>query len=575
MPELPAEYYGTWVELGYNNYPNDGTDAWLQSRLDLAIKFRNERQVPVWCGEFGVYKINCQQPDRIRWLTMVRSYLEDNNISWAMWEYGDGFGIYENARELFEYDVNIPIIEALGLMAPPQAEFQLVPDTTGFIIYDDFVAQRIFHASWATGGDFNLDFYSEDNPIEGNYCLAWSGPDLYSLIGLRFSPLHDLTQLRAENYWFNLYVRCNSNNSKFELRFLDTDTDDPDDHPWRMHYTLDNTKVNWDGTWQHLQIPLSFFREQGAYEDGTWYNPQGKFDWSQIEKFEIGTDYHDLHNIILYLDDIRITKPSDYNQRPYLGAAVELPGLIEAENYDLGGQDIAYWDSDNGNSGGQYRQDDVDLEITHDTGGGYNVGWTVDGEWLAYTVDVIKNKLDIEVRIASKFSDGRITFMLDADTLDSVAIPNTGDWQSWQSLILEDVEFEIGPNKILKLLITNGNFNINWIKFTSGGMSGITNYNLPTEFALEQNFPNPFNPTTIIRYSLPKSSQVRLEIFNLLGQNVRTLIDTKQQPGLHHVEWSIDIKENKKISSGIYFYYIEAICTDQTFTAMKKMIIMR
>ena len=61
---------------------------------------------------------------------------------------------------------------------------------------------------------------------------------------------------------------------------------------------------------------------------------------------------------------------------------------IQAENYDTGGEGVAYHDSDAGNKGGQYRSDGVDIESTTDTGGGYNVGWVAAGEWLEYTVNV-------------------------------------------------------------------------------------------------------------------------------------------------------------------------------------------
>ena len=266
MPDLLPEFYGTWIETAYNNYPNEGNDAWVQSRIDIAIQFMVERQVPIWCGEFGCLQFNCHQEDRIRWLTTVRTYFESHHISWAMWEYGDGFGIFEDPRELFEFDVNTPVIEALGLTVPAQSEYQYVPDTTGFVLYDDFLSQGIFHASWNTSGELN--FCSEDDPIEGDFCVSWSGSDLYCMMGMRFSPWHDLTQLKAENYLLHLWARCSKNDAKFELRFLDTDTEDPDDHPWRMHYTLDNTKITWDGTWQQIQIPLIDFTEQGAWEDG-------------------------------------------------------------------------------------------------------------------------------------------------------------------------------------------------------------------------------------------------------------------------------------------------------------------
>ncbi|MBN1580014.1 MAG: glycoside hydrolase family 3 C-terminal domain-containing protein [Anaerolineae bacterium] len=90
-------------------------------------------------------------------------------------------------------------------------------------------------------------------------------------------------------------------------------------------------------------------------------------------------------------------------QQPYPGPGPHpIPGKIEAEDYDLGGEGVAYHDATTGNEGGKYRGDDVDIEDTADMDGGYNVGWIEEGEWLSYTVDVASTSLyDIQVRVAS------------------------------------------------------------------------------------------------------------------------------------------------------------------------------
>ena len=75
---------------------------------------------------------------------------------------------------------------------------------------------------------------------------------------------------------------------------------------------------------------------------------------------------------------------------------------------------------------------------------------------------------------------------------------------------------------------------------------------LPTEFSLTQNFPNPFNPTTTIEFTLPKSSNVKLVVFNVLGQKVSSLIDEFMPAGVHSVEF-----DGKNNPSGIYFYRLE------------------
>ena len=80
----------------------------------------------------------------------------------------------------------------------------------------------------------------------------------------------------------------------------------------------------------------------------------------------------------------------------------------------------------------------------------------------------------------------------------------------------------------------------------------------PTDFGLRQNFPNPFNPTTIIQYALPKTSQVKVEVYNILGKKVRTLVDDTQEPGYKTINWDGKDDNGCEVSSGVYFCRIQA-----------------
>jgi flagellar hook assembly protein FlgD len=84
---------------------------------------------------------------------------------------------------------------------------------------------------------------------------------------------------------------------------------------------------------------------------------------------------------------------------------------------------------------------------------------------------------------------------------------------------------------------------------------------LPTEYALNQNYPNPFNPSTVIEYAIPtfhNSQNVKLEIYNTLGQKVRTLVDKEQTAGRYQVEWDGKNDIGKPVTSGLYVYRIKA-----------------
>lgn len=94
---------------------------------------------------------------------------------------------------------------------------------------------------------------------------------------------------------------------------------------------------------------------------------------------------------------------------------------------------------------------------------------------------------------------------------------------------------------------------------------------IPEEFTLFQNYPNPFNPNTAIKFALPKDCWVKVEVFNLLGQKVRTLADKAMKKGIKKVIWNGKNEKGAEVSSGIYFYRVK---TDE-FTGVKKMILIK
>lgn len=94
---------------------------------------------------------------------------------------------------------------------------------------------------------------------------------------------------------------------------------------------------------------------------------------------------------------------------------------------------------------------------------------------------------------------------------------------------------------------------------------------LPKEFDLRQNYPNPFNPTTVIEYALPKTVEVRIQIYNILGQKVRDLVDELQEAGYKMIQWDGRDGSGEEVSSGIYFYRIVA----GDFVKCRKMTILK
>ena len=89
---------------------------------------------------------------------------------------------------------------------------------------------------------------------------------------------------------------------------------------------------------------------------------------------------------------------------------------------------------------------------------------------------------------------------------------------------------------------------------------------MPSNFELSQNYPNPFNPSTAIRYAVPAGGSVALKVYNMLGQEVVTLVDAHQNAGSYVV-----VFDASRLASGVYFYQLK---TDN-FSNVKKMILMK
>ena len=134
------------------------------------------------------------------------------------------------------------------------------------------------------------------------------------------------------------------------------------------------------------------------------------------------------------------------------------------------------------------------------------------------------------------------------------------------------------PNTLYTATITTGAKDMagnalanNYIwNFMTGAATAVENGIAPTEFALLQNYPNPFNPSTKIEYTLAKAAQVSLRIYNVLGNEVTTLVNERQEAGSYSVLFGIS-KETLELPSGVYFYRLET----GSFVSTKKLTLMK
>ncbi|MBK8661057.1 MAG: cellulase family glycosylhydrolase [Ignavibacteriales bacterium] len=252
-----------------------------------------------------------------------------------------------------------------------------------------------------------------------------------------------------------------------------------------------------------------------------------------------------------------------------------IPGTIYAPNYDMGKQGVAYSDvafqnTNNGttyNSGYNYRNDGVDIEQCSDfSSNGFDVGWIENNEWLSYTVQVQTSGVySAAFNVAAQSAGGQIFVMVDGQGVSFVNIPATGGWQNWQNVILENINLTAGTHK-LTLRFYTGNFNLSNIDFTLISTDIEDETQLPVEFDLSQNHPNPFNPSTVVKYSLPVDGFVNISVYNNLGEKVSVLVDGEVIAGKYSVSFDAG-----NLPSGVYFCRMES----GNFISSRKMLLLK
>jgi Arylsulfotransferase (ASST)/Bacterial Ig-like domain/Kre9/KNH-like N-terminal Ig-like domain/Secretion system C-terminal sorting domain len=157
------------------------------------------------------------------------------------------------------------------------------------------------------------------------------------------------------------------------------------------------------------------------------------------------------------------------------------------------------------------------------------------------------------------------------NTIDSGIVSATNSYK-WT------VPSLLSPDSTYKIRITSKNnssvFGISTNYFTiSNKITGITNRNLIVKkYELYQNFPNPFNPSTSIKYSIASNSYIKIVIYNMIGQRIETLVNSFKEAGTYNINWDAG-----NLASGIYFYTINAISKDngKNFYSVKKMILLK
>lgn len=222
-----------------------------------------------------------------------------------------------------------------------------------------------------------------------------------------------------------------------------------------------------DGTIQHIDF---YINDANTPFHEEWLAPYA-FDWEDVPAglYKIKAIVYDNEG---YSGQDSITVRVNVPQAPYGGSPHTIPGIIQMEEFDEGGNGFAYFDVDQGTHVNPHpdirTNEDVDIEFCIDTIGAYNLGWTNAGEWLEYTIQVDTTGLYNVVLRAACDGDNRTLSLAVDETVfaANMAIPNTGGWQNWVSVAVGEVELTAGEH-ILRITIGETNYiNLNYITFT-------------------------------------------------------------------------------------------------------------
>jgi endoglucanase len=306
MPKIPSELRGTWIESSLNNdYRRASDPKTLYGTLDKAVSFSRERDVPVFCGEFGVYMINSLNEDRVKWYEIVTTALAKRNISRASWDYYGGFGVFNsrNGGDFFS-DLNTEVARAMGFTPPVQTPRKQEPVNKSFSIYDDYPNRELSCGYWDESTDFSL---YDTNAAGGEFSIRWGNAKQYNIIYFTFNNGFNLSEV-ASNAYLELKARTVSS-VLFDIRFVNPES--ANSIPWRMRYTINDKILPPDGKWHTIRIPLNNMDDMGAWVNSAqkWLPSQKKFSWGDVKQLDIVAEHGDMKGACVWFDDIKLLVP--------------------------------------------------------------------------------------------------------------------------------------------------------------------------------------------------------------------------------------------------------------------------
>ena len=348
---------------------------------------------------------------------------------------------------------------------------------------------------------------------------------------------------------------------------------------WAYYNSNDNAITI--GQWNHIAVirdtepdpnTLKIFVNGIDVSGNTWMGYDMRFDGGDLY---IGKRANDTNRLNGFIDEIRIKNNAEYpgnlrsstSDRPYtwdrntvaLFHFDEDNGFVETDNEaehwatlgdsDLGASDEPIWRN------WDYLLQDLPLPVSLIS---FNAREVDENVLLKWTTASEVDNYGFEIERVSYGKAGTRSVKDEWITLGFVKGHGNSSSQKDYSFIDESVSPGLYQYR-LKQINIDGSFEYSEIIEVQFGL-------VPTEYVLEQNYPNPFNPLTIITFALPIAESVKIEVYNVIGQKIETLLNKTMKAGIHEFEFNA-----QHLSSGIYFYRIEA----GEFQDVKKMVLLR
>lgn len=296
------------------------------------------------------------------------------------------------------------------------------------------------------------------------------------------------------------------------------------------------------------------------YWDGKIVKPDLLISIAGLDEMAEGLLYD---NCEIKRDVIASLIDQDYRvkSKPYKNHII--PGSIAFVDYDLGALGISYMDVDymrtgvgsqtkGGNSGWSYRNDGVDIERSTDTTiVPYNIGWTETGEYMNYTVNVIKEGPYLfHAKSASENNSASIVIFLNGNKIiEPIDLPNTGGDQIWTETLIGEASLNKGQHSLMVLVSRNG-ANLKLLKIQS------KEANQGLRIFSHKLYPNPIKDYLNIEFESLTNNPASIKIYNINGQLIWWKKSTPKV-GENNYSWNVKDINGKVISNGIYFVTID------------------